>query len=213
VCGRFNLHHNPRAIADEFGVEVVDHHPRYNIAPTQYIPLVRPAADRPGRELVAAKWGLIPSWATDPSIGNRLINARADTAATKPAFRSAYKHRRCLIPASGFYEWSGPAKKRQPHNFTLRHGRPFALAGLWECWGPEQVESFTILTTDANELMGQYHDRMPVIIHPHDYDFWMTGKPEEVGVLLRPYPCEEMTARPVSLLVNSPRNDGPELLA
>src|SRR5439155_15824792 len=168
--------------------------PRYNVAPTQFIPLVRPAADRPGREVATAKWGLVPSWAEDPGIGSRMINARSETVATKPAFRSAFKKRRCLVPATGFYEWEKVGAKKLPHLFTVSDGRPFALAGLWESWhrDGEELESFTIVTTEANELLAKYHDRMPVIVHPNDYDLWLRGAPQEVGAVLQPYPTDRM---------------------
>src|SRR5262245_9531839 len=214
MCARYNLHSDPKLLVDQFGVEVGIPMPRFNIAPTQFVPLIRPATDRPGREVASLKWGLIPSWANDIKIGVRHINARAETVAEKPAFRAAFKRRRCLVPASGFYEWTGPPKKRQPHMFSLRDARPFAFAGMWEKWerDGEQIESFTILTTEPNELCAQYHDRMPVIVHQNDYDLWMMGEPGEVGVLLRPYPCDDMTARPVSPRVNNSRNEGPDLL-
>jgi putative SOS response-associated peptidase YedK len=214
MCARYNLHSDPKLLVDQFGVEVGIPMPRFNIAPTQYVPLIRPSADRPGREVASLRWGLIPSWANDIKIGARHINARAETVAEKPAFRAAFKRRRCLVPASGFYEWTGPAKKRMPHLFSMRDARPFAFAGLWEKWERvgEQIESFTILTTEANELCAKYHDRMPVIVHRNDYDLWMTGEPSEVSALFHPYPCDDMTARPLSPRVNNSRNEGPELL-
>jgi len=206
MCARYNLHSDPKLLVEQFGLEVGLPMPRFNICPTQYVPLIRPATDRPGREVASLRWGLIPSWADDPKIAARLINARAETAADKPAFRSAFKRRRCLVPASGFYEWSGPKKSRQPHVFEFRDGRPFAFAGLWEEWqrDGERIQSFTILTTEANEVLAPFHDRMPVIVHRDDYDLWMTGQPAEVSVLLRPYPADDLTTKPVPKLTPDP---------
>lgn len=162
------------------------------------------------------RWGLIPSWADDPAIGNRLINARSETAAEKPSFRSAIKQRRCLVPVDGFYEWQATGKKtKQPHLIRLKDGQPFALAGLWERWTApdgELVESFTILTTDANAMMQPIHDRMPVILSREDYDRWLdAGTPlEEIKGLLRQFPADQMENFPVSTVVNNPRNEVPE---
>jgi putative SOS response-associated peptidase YedK len=190
--------------------------PRYNIAPTQQVATVRARADAGRRELVPLKWGLIPSWAKDPKIATQCLNARGETVAEKPAFRSAFKRRRCLILADGYYEWTGPKGKKQPWRFRLRDNAPFAFAGLWECWQPQDgdpVETCTIVTTEANELAVKYHDRMPVILHPADYSRWLdpeNQRVEELIPLLAPYPAEPMIAEPVSTLVNSARNESPD---
>jgi putative SOS response-associated peptidase YedK len=212
MCLRYNLHSNVRLVVDQFAVELDALRPRYNIAPTQFVPLVRPCQDRPGREAVEARWGLVPSWAKDLKFGNRLGNACAETVAVKPSFRAAFKRRRCLVPASGFYEWSGPKADRRPHLFTVKGGQPFAFAGLWETWcgGGEAVDSFTILTTEPNDLVAQFHNRMPVVLHPNDYDLWLRGDAGEVGCLLQPYPGDAMDQWPVSKVVNNARNDVPE---
>jgi putative SOS response-associated peptidase YedK len=163
--------------------------------------------------LVWLRWGLVPSWADDPSIGNRLINARAETAASKPAFRAAMRQRRCLVVADGFYEWQRTGKQKIPHMVRMRDDRPFGFAGLWETWeGPNHsaVESCTLLTTEANQVVRPIHDRMPVIIAPSDYERWLdptVTNAEKIAPLLRPYPSNEMTAYTVSPLVNSPTND------
>ena len=178
--------------------------PRYNIAPTQQIPAVR-VADA-GRECGSLRWGFIPSWAKDARLAP--INAMSETAPSKPFFRSAFKKRRCLIPASGFYEWKATGKKqRQPYAIRLADDKPFAFAGLWECWeGPDgPVESCTILTTTPNDLMGTIHSRMPVNMDPRDYEQWLDPQEQDasaVAALLRPYPAERMRAFPVSTWVN-----------
>jgi putative SOS response-associated peptidase YedK len=170
------------------------------------------------REPVFLKWGFIPSWADDPAIGNRMINARSETVADKPSFRSAFRKRRCLIPASGFYEWQAVAGKKEKQPFFIRmdHGRPFAFAGLWEAWnkGEEPVESCTILTTAANDVMKPLHHRMPVMLDAKDYGTWLdpaVQDQEKLEPLLVPY-HEGLTAIPVSTCVSSPRNDGPRCI-
>jgi putative SOS response-associated peptidase YedK len=159
-------------------------------------------------------WGLLPFWAKDPKIGYKTINARAETVATKPAFRAAYQARRCLMPANGFYEWKRDVAPKQPYFIHRRDHNPMAFAGLWETWnGPDQIiESCTMITTKANELMAELHNRMPVLLDPQDFDGWMTGNPEEVGQLLAPCPSEDLDAYPISRRVNNPRHEGPELL-
>jgi putative SOS response-associated peptidase YedK len=161
---------------------------------------------------------LVPGWAKDPAVGNRLINARAETAAVKPAFRAALRRRRCLVVADGFYEWQPQGKRKQPYYIRLRQGRPFGFAGLWEVWeGPEhaRLESCTLLTTAANDLVRPIHDRMPVIIAPADYQPWLDAAVDDTQQLLpllRPYPGEEMTAYAVGPLVNNPGNDDPRCI-
>ncbi|MFQ5433740.1 MAG: SOS response-associated peptidase [Anaerolineae bacterium] len=185
--------------------------PRYNIAPTQPVTAVRLGQTGEG-ELTWLTWGLVPSWAKEPKMGSRLINARSETVAEKPSFRAAFKRRRCLIPASGFYEWQKVNGRKQPMFIQAEDGRPLAFAGLWEFWQSGDgsvIESCTILTTRPNELMAPIHNRMPVIIAADDFDDWLHPGPNpEMGLhLLRPYPAEKMTAYPVSTHVNSPRND------
>jgi putative SOS response-associated peptidase YedK len=185
---------------------------RYNVAPTQSVPIVR--AKDSTREMVLVRWGLIPSWAKDANIGYRLINATADTVATKPSFRSAFKKRRCLIPADGFYERQKLKDGgKQPYLVRLNGEEGFAFAGLWETWtNPEkgeEVESCTILTTAANEPMKPIHDRLPVILPEEAYTTWL-DKPD--AGLLQPFPAEKMEAAPVSTYVNNPRNQGPKCI-
>jgi putative SOS response-associated peptidase YedK len=212
MCGRFTLTTPMPVLAELFLFpEAAPQPPRYNIAPTQAVATVR-AADPNHRELALCRWGLIPSWANDPAIGNRLINARSETAAEKPAFRSAFRHRRCLILADGFYEWQKTGGRKQPFYIKMKDGQPFAFAGLWERWegGGEPVDTCTILTTEANELVRPVHDRMPVILAPEDYGRWLdpeTKKPELLEPLLQPFAADAMTAYPVSPVVNTPRND------
>jgi putative SOS response-associated peptidase YedK len=165
-------------------------------------------------------WGLVPSWAKDPSIGNRMINARAETLAEKPAFRAALRRRRCLILADGFFEWrqEPDSKRKTPMYIRLQSGKPFALAGLWELWHSadgSDILSCTIITTTPNELMESIHNRMPVILPPEAYTLWLDPaekKPEEISPLLRPYPAADMTAYPISVMVNDPKNDRPEIV-
>ena len=218
MCGRFTLT-QPANIAAKFGldnfapVEPEFYEPRFNVAPTQRI-VVIPTRDMQ-REARRMRWGLIPSWAKDASIGSRLINARAEGIDTTPSFRAAFKYRRCLIPADSFYDWLPTAQGKQPYRIMLASGELFAFAGLWERWRDRQgeaVESCCIVTCTPNELAVRFHDRMPVIISPEDYDTWLTGTPEQALALLKPYPTEAMRAYPVSAKVNSPKNDGPELV-
>jgi putative SOS response-associated peptidase YedK len=213
MCGRFTLRTSAQEVAKTFGLlEVPDLRLRYNVAPTQQVlTITLQDGKRQGR---LRRWGLVPSWADDPKIGYRMINARAETVADKPAFRSAFKRSRCLVVADGFYEWKKGAdtKTKQPYYIRLKKDRPFAFAGLAEHWtrNGEAIDSCTLITTDPNELMAEIHDRMPVILPPEDYDLWLDpefeGK-EKLLSLLRPYPADEMKAYPISALVNSPKND------
>ncbi|WP_166828796.1 SOS response-associated peptidase [Thalassoroseus pseudoceratinae] len=215
MCGRFNLRTNLTVIADTFGVKPrqMELPLRFNIAPTQDVLAIRQGDQE--RELFQPRWGLIPSWAKDPSIGNRMINARCETVAEKPSFRSAFKRRRCLIPATGFYEWKGKKSPKQPFHIHMQDDSVFGFAGLWETWkspdGP--TESCTIITTEPNSLTAEIHDRMPVILHEDDYTIWLTDdEPDELRGLLMPYPADEMVAEPVSRHVSNARNEGPECL-
>jgi putative SOS response-associated peptidase YedK len=211
MCGRFTLRARAKDVGELLQImDVGELHARYNIAPSQEIAAVRQGAQ--GRELVPMRWGLIPSWAEDAKIGYQLINARSETAATKPAFRSAFRARRCLVPADGFYEWQKTeAKKKQPFFIRMKKDAPFAFAGLWEVWqGPEKpITSCTILTTSANSVVQSIHDRMPVILNREDYDQWLSPdiqNPEMVQGLLRPYQEKAMEAFRVGPLVNNYRN-------
>jgi putative SOS response-associated peptidase YedK len=226
MCGRFTLRAPASVIAEQFSLfEVPLLKPRFNIAPTQPVPVVRmnpqqPASQQAGqqRQFVFLHWGLVPSWAQDPAIGNRMINARAETAAEKPSFRTALRRRRCLVVADGFYEWQKTGRTRQPMFIHMRDDRPFALAGLWESWegaDHSSLESCTILTTAANDLIRPIHDRMPVILGAEDYAQWLdpgVQKPEPILPLLRSYPSEPMETYPVSMWVNSPARDDEKCL-
>jgi putative SOS response-associated peptidase YedK len=213
MCGRFTLRTPVKDLVEVFQLlHDVELSARYNIAPTQPVAVVRQVERH--RELSMMRWGLVPSWSKDPKAGPPLINARADTVATKPSFRSAFKSRRCLIPADGFFEWQKTGEKaKQPFYIRLAKDHAFAFAGLWERWegpGSSVVESCVIITTDANDALRPLHDRMPVILPDDEYDRWLDPKcddPSKLGELLKPYPSEAMTAFPVSTLVNSPRNE------
>ena len=213
MCGRFTLRTPAHRLAQAFGVDTLPNlRPRYNIAPTQDIVAVRRTDDR--RDLAMLRWGLIPGWAKDATIGSRLINARAETVAEKPSFRAAFRQRRCLIAADGFYEWQkagdGP---KQPYFIRLKSDEPFAFAGLWERWrdpAGETVESCTLITTEANETLAPIHPRMPVILPTDAYDGWLdhaVDGAEALLDLLRPYPGGEMIAVPITRRVNNVRND------
>lgn len=224
MCGRFTLTTSPSLLAELFDLPEEPYlAPRYNIAPTQPVGIVRTRGRDAVREWALVHWGLIPSWSKDPAIGARMINARAETAQEKPAFRAAFRRRRCLVPADGFYEWSAIGKSKQPYYITMANGAPFAFAGLWETWvGPDgsALDSCTILTTEPNELMAALHNRMPVILAPEDYAFWLgdgsdAAKDQLIGLLdlMHPYPAELMAARQVSKVVNNPMHEGVECIA
>jgi putative SOS response-associated peptidase YedK len=213
MCGRFTQAADGEIIAQVFQLpETPELAPRYNIAPTQEVAVVR-AAESGGRELVRLHWGLIPSWAKERAMGARMINARAETLGEKPAFRSAFRARRCLIVADGFYEWQKLGGRKQPYFIGFSDRRPFAFAGLWERWkgeGSEHVESCTIVTTEANELLAPIHDRMPVILDPDDFATWTDPAlhdTDRLSALLTPYAAGLLEAFPVSVLVNNPAND------
>jgi putative SOS response-associated peptidase YedK len=214
MCGRFTIRVPHTLLLKHFAIGHTDLQlaMRYNVAPTQQIPVVR---FNNGRELTTMRWGLVPSWADDPKIGYKMINARSEEAAKKPSFRSAMKKQRCLIPADGFFEWQKVGKAKQPHWFHRADGEPFAFAGLWERWskGDAPMETCTILTTRPNELVAPYHDRMPVILSPADYNKWMdptNNDPESLKYMLEPYPASELIDTAVNPLVNNARHDGPD---
>ena len=217
MCGRYTLTTPVEKLAEVFGFDdsSVNLPPNYNVAPTQGVAAVLEEDGR--RHLEVLRWGLIPPWADDPQIGSRMINARAETAPEKPSFRRAFRERRCLIPADGFYEWKRMNGGKQPYYIHMNEGRPFAFAGLWESWkddgGPE-IRSCTILTTKPNLLAGEIHDRMPVILPTGSYDVWLDREADrdELYGLLAPYPEDEMEAYPVSRFVNSPSNNDPRCI-
>lgn len=210
MCARYTERSKLNLLLTQFAAELAagtEWEPRYNIPPTANVPAVRLVAGK--RQLSLLKWGLVPSWAKDTKIAYSTINARADTAPTKPAFRSAFKSRRCLVLADGYFEWQTEGKVKLPWLYEVE-GKPFAFAGLWESWRPpgaeQSLESCTILTTDPNELAGQFHDRMPVVLDESDYDAWLPG--EQIPRVA--FPAERMTARRVSTFVNNVRNQGPD---
>jgi len=217
MCGRFTLTQSPELVAELFELDEL---PRFvagfNIAPTQPVPVVR--AGKAAREFDYLYWGLIPSWSKDPSIGARMINARSETVTEKPSFRTAFKRRRCLILADGFYEWQKIGSKKQPYYIHLLDHQPFGFAGLWEHWqGPngDEIESCTILTTAANDLMRPIHDRMPIILPPEDHRRWLDPSIQaapQILPLLRPYPDSQMQIYPVSTAVNNPSHDSPDCI-
>lgn len=219
MCGRFTIRTPAKDVAQLFDVDVPELAPRYNVAPSQEIPAVRLDSGTGQRELALLRWGLVPFWADDPKTGYSMINARAETVAQKRSFRAPFRKRRCLIVADGFYEWQkaeGKGKqKKQPYFIHMVDDRPFAFAGLWEQWkrDGDEIESCTIIVTEANDLVAEFHDRMPVILSPRDYDIWLDAEfedEEKLQSMLRPYPSKEMEAYPISTTVNSPKNNVPE---
>jgi putative SOS response-associated peptidase YedK len=215
MCGRFTLFASPDELSAYFRIESSGNiAPRYNICPSQTVPCI--IQDDKGKRIIKFfRWGLIPSWADDPTIGNRLINARSETVATKPSFRSAFKYRRCLIPSNGFFEWKRIEKRKCPYFIRMSNGEPFAFAGIWEHWTDpdgKAVETCTILTTTCNDLVGDIHNRMPVILNPEDYDLWLNPEaPEDaLKTLMKPFPAEFMDVHEVTDLINNPRYDAPD---
>lgn len=217
MCGRFVLDTNTEILQQTFDLVTVPESlpPRYNIAPSQPVAVI---SNRDPEKLDFFKWGLVPFWSKDASIGYKMINARVETAAEKPSFREAFKRRRCLIPATGFYEWTKAGSDKQPMYIHLRNNGVFAFAGLWETWKDENgvpLNSCTILTGEPNELLQNYHHRMAIILHPSDYKLWLSPDemtPAELMPLLQPYAADEMEAYEVSKVVNSPANDVPECI-
>jgi len=214
VCGRFAFYSPAEAAAALFGVSTtIQLKPRYNIAPTQDIAAIREAGSE--RELVMLRWGLVPFWAKDRSIGNRMINARAETVAEKPSYRAAFRHRRCVVLADGFYEWRRENDAKTPYYISLASGEPFGLAGLWENWTDketgESLQTTTLITTEANEFMQPLHHRMPVILRSDTASDWLAGSADVLQQL--PERTPELTAWPVDRRVNNARNEGAELIA
>jgi putative SOS response-associated peptidase YedK len=207
-----------KILAGEVQLRMDDYPPRYNIAPSQPVIAVREVPKTKERELLSLRWGLIPSWAKDAKIGNKLINCRAETVFEKPSFRAAVKSRRCLIPADGYYEWKTEGKTKKPYYITLKSQEPFCMAGLWERWHFEDIdiESCTIMTTQANEYIQTIHHRMPVIIKQEKLDIWLdqtlSGQ-NTITELFSPYPPDEIELHAVSTLVNKAANDGPECIS
>ncbi|HXU44769.1 MAG TPA: SOS response-associated peptidase [Thermoanaerobaculia bacterium] len=223
MCGRYTLSAPPELIADLFEIpDVPSFSPRFNIAPTQEVAVVRQPAPGAPRRLDLLRWGLVPAWAEDPSIGNRMINARAESAAEKPSFKRSLQKQRCLVLADGFYEWKKEGKLKQPYWIHRRDGQPFAFAGLWASWRPRgapreepALETFTILTTTPNELMRPIHDRMPVILERDEHALWLdpaVSEVERLTSLLGPAPDGAFEATPVSRAVNSPAHDAPDCI-
>ena len=217
MCGRYSLVASIAELEGRFGFDGADvTSPSYNVAPTQGVLTV--VSESEARHAVPMRWGLIPSWAKDPKIGSRMINARAETVAEKPSFRTALRRRRCLVPADGFYEWQRTSAGKRPMRITMASGEPFAFAGLWDTWRDPQDEtviSCTIITTGANDLLRPIHDRMPVILQRDQEDLWLDHDIRDSDILrevLIPYNPGSMKAYEVSTLVNSPANDGPEIL-
>lgn len=218
MCGRFALYHEGDEIAERFQLDraAVELEPRYNIAPTQPVAVVVQTEER---LLDAYRWGLVPSWARDPAIGNRMINARGETLAEKPAYKAAFRRRRCLIPASGFYEWRKDGKAKIPTFIRCRDGAPLALAGMWEEWrggDSEPLRTCTIVTTAASDFMRPIHDRMPVILNGDGQRAWLDPGQQDadaLSALLRPWAADDLLAHPVSGRVNSPGHDAPDCIA
>ena len=214
MCGRFAFYSPAEATAALFGVAATaDVQPRYNIAPTQYVAAIREDESQ-RRELVMLRWGLVPFWAKDPSIGNRMINARAETVAEKPSYRAAFRHRRCLVLADGFYEWQRGDKIKTPYYISLASGEPFALAGLWESWKDREsdatLQTTTLITTAANAFMAPLHHRMPVILQADSAEEWLAGSTELLDHVAERTP--PLQAWPVDRRVNNARNEGEELI-
>lgn len=215
MCGRYVLKQTPAKLKEYFSLdEVADFAPHYNIPPGTDIPVIRQSPEGK-RVLHLLRWGLVPHWAKDPSIGNKLNNARGETVAEKPSFRDAFKRRRCIIPADGFYEWKTEGRVKQPYYVSLKSGEPLAMGGLWESWrGPdgEILRTACIITTGPNEVMTPIHDRMPVILRQEDWQAWLNAPEDEVQGMVRPYDAEPMQAWPVSRRVSKTVDDNADLI-
>ncbi|MFC0476602.1 SOS response-associated peptidase [Robertmurraya beringensis] len=217
MCGRFSLTEEIYNLKRQFEFEFFEEiGPRYNIAPSQMVLAI--GQNKGGRKGAYLKWGLVPYWADDPKIGYKMINARSEGIDEKPSFKQPFKQRRCLILSDGFYEWKKNGKEKQPYRFVMKDHKPFALAGLYDVWkkeGQSPIVTCTIITTTPNEVTEDVHDRMPVILKKEDYDTWLDPNNQDTTMLkslLRPYPADEMVKYEISPLVNSPKNEVPEIL-
>jgi putative SOS response-associated peptidase YedK len=214
MCGRFTIRIPANVLIQHFALHgEMQLALRYNVAPTQQVPIIRHTDN--GRELSMMRWGLVPSWADDPKIGYKMINARSEDAATKPSFRAAMKKRRCLIPADGYYEWQAVGKKKQPHHIRRADSQPFAFAGLWETWhkADPPLDSCTILTTAAAKSIEWLHNRMPVILSPGDYDAWLNPAEQDsskLAYMFEPPSGDELATAAVDPIINNARNEGPD---
>lgn len=219
MCGRYAFYSPAEAVRRTFALDdLPELEPRYNIAPTQSVPAIR-AGEGGGRTLAMLHWGLVPKWAKERAVGNRMINARAETIAEKPAYRDAFRKRRCLVAADGWYEWQSAPGGKKPWFIRLRDGGPIGFAGLWERWKDPAdgslLESCTIVTTDASASIRKIHDRMPVVLPEREWDRWLDPAYSDAGMLapdLRPYDPKALIFWPVSRLVNAPKNQGPKLI-
>lgn len=213
MCGRFSFSYSQRIIEEIFDIEVdtEEYKPRYNCAPSQNLAVI---SNESPKKLSFYKWGLIPFWAKDISIGNKMINAKTKTIAEKPSFKQSFKSRRCLVPADSFYEWKQD-KEKMPYRIMMKNEKPFAMAGIWDRWKDaegREMHTFSIITTEANELMKPLHHRMPVILERHNEQNWLESTDNDFLMsLLRPYNPDEMEAYPIVKLVNSPKNDSSEI--
>lgn len=220
MCGRYRLSKRKQLIEEYFETaNEVDWKPRFNIAPSQNVGIIRQSSTRPEREFSQVRWGLIPSWAQDAGVGHKIINARSETVADKPAFRDSFRARRCLIPADGFYEWKRSKEAKQPFHFGMLDDSAFAFAGIWDSWNDgrgNSLETCSILTTAPNSLLVDVHDRMPVILEPENYELWLDPGFRDlnaVSEMLKPFNPKLMKRHPVSSRVNSPANDDSECSA
>ncbi|MEW4564488.1 SOS response-associated peptidase [Bremerella sp. JC770] len=216
MCGRYTLRARLNQLLQIYGAQSsIEYSERFNVAPSQMVPVLKLDDDSGAREIVLMKWGLVPSWAKDEAIGNKMINARCETVDEKPAYRAAFKRRRCLVLADGFYEWQKQGSKKQPYLFQKKDSSPYGYAGLWETWkkGDQPLQSCTIITTTPNALVEDVHDRMPVILPERHIENWLNHEYDHVERLksmLKPYPASEMKRYPVDPMVGSPKNDKPE---
>ena len=217
MCGRYAITMPPEAVREWFQTigELPNWPPYYNAAPTTALPIVRQAKEGE-RELVLMTWGLIPWFSKDGKPSFSTINARAEGVQGAASYREPFQRRRCIVPANGYFEWTGPKTDRQPHYFTRADGQPMALAGLWDRWRSkdksETKETFTIITTEPSELAAQFHNRMPLVLEPNTWDLWMKGEPDAAAALMKPANEDALVSRPVSKVVNNVKNNGPELL-
>jgi putative SOS response-associated peptidase YedK len=215
MCGRYTLQSTPAELIIRFGLdECADFAPRYNIPPGTDIPVIRQSPEG-NRVLHLLRWGLVPHWSKDSGIGAKLNNARGESVAEKPSFRDAFKRRRCLIPANGFFEWKAEGKIKQPYYITLKSGEPMALGGLWESWKTPEggiLRTVCVVTTGSNAVMVSIHDRMPVVVAPEDWQTWLSGVPEDVAGLVAPYRDGKLQAWPVSRRVSKTQDDDAGLI-